>query len=120
RHHHADDAAAQHVAPQAHHAEVRLTRECRRLIVARDIERSDVPLARLSGNAATGDDWDGTVDTQADASAVEDGRVVGTASAPEAECSAPLEEELPLLRIRQVEARQVDLRFVVLDLREVC
>ena len=102
-----------------------------RFIAGLDVHHADAERADLAGQAAADVDRDDAAAVEADAAAVEQVRRVGAAAAaagiaaarcaaaPEVEQAAALEEELALLRKEQVEARQVDLLLVDLDLREV-
>ena len=133
--HRADGAAAQDVALDARDGEVRRRRRRRRLVAGLDVEHADAPPADLAGQAAADVDRHDAAAVEADAPAVEHvGHVGGAAeagaryaataaarraAAAEVEQASALEKELALLGQEQVEARQVDLLLVDLDLREV-
>ena len=91
-------------------------------VVGADVEAADAVPADPSGEAGARVNRNGGGALQADAPAVEDrGRIAASAAAhaAEREDALPFEEEVALLWKLQVEARQVHLRFVHLDLREV-
>ena len=140
REHAADRAAAENVAAHAQHVEVGLQRAGQRTsrgeIVGFDVECADVPGAGLAAQARAGDDRHGARSAQADAAAVEERRGVaaelrriragrrrrtsgGHRRRSERECACTLEEEFALFGEHEVEPRQVHLRFVFLDLREI-
>ena len=124
REHAADGAPPQNVAPQPQDGEVRLRARRRRLVVGLHVEGADAPGPGLPGEPAAADDRHGARSAQPDAPAVEDCRRVAAAGpaagpAAEGEDALPFEKEFPLFRERQAEPRQVHLRLVRLDLREI-
>ena len=142
----ADGAAAEDVALDPHDREVgRLGGQpfgtCQPLLPGLDVQRPDVEIARLAGDAAAPDDRHHRPLLETDPARVEERRripaperaaapaaadltqrtVAGAraAAAGEVEDAAPFQEELALLGEEQAEAGQVHLLLVRLDLREV-
>src|SRR5262249_54629854 len=118
----ADGAPLKHIPPDPRDAEV--GRWHAELIVSAglDIEQSDAIGPRTPGHAGAGPSRDCVaLAVEAASPAVEEVRTFGTAAADAAEAENPrvLQEKIPLLRKEQVEARQVQLLIVGLDLREV-
>ena len=95
------------------------------VVAGLDVQQADAVASRTAGDAPAGPDGHRPSLIQTDAPAVEQDRGVGPCvlacgrDPTERERALVLEEELALLREEQAEARQVDLRFVGLDLREV-
>ena len=129
----ADAAAPEDVALDAQHREVRVVGARAGLVVRLDAQHAHVERAGLAGQPAAAENGNDPSVLQPDAAAVEERRRIARsgyavarqdargpeAAAREVEDAAPLEKELPLLREEQVEAGEVHLLLVHLDLGEV-
>ena len=128
--HRADRAAAQDVALDPQHGEIRRLGAASSVLVAGlDVDDADAVCADLAGEPAAGVDRDHAARDSGRCAGCRTGtacrrRVVrplpaAGAAAGEVEHAAAFEEEVALLGKEQAEPRQVDLLLVDLDLREV-
>src|SRR5262249_13644000 len=121
----ADIATLENVSPHPRDREIRLV-DARRLVrIDFHIERAYDPGTDLTAEAAAADDRDHAGTAQANPAAVENDRRIRTRDGvrprlqPEIVDAAAFEKKVPFLREAEIEPRQIDLRFVDLDLREV-
>ena len=124
--HGADGTAVEDVALDPQHGEVRRVDVARIVRAGLDVEGADRGAAALAGEPPAAQQRDLAPGVEADAPAEEEiGRVAaaggepGAGPAGERERAGAFEEEVALLGEEQVEAGEVDLLFVDLDLGEV-